>query len=157
MLIAIWATDNNNLVGKDNYLPWNIKSELEHFKKTTDNKKILMGQTTFDNIPVKLVNRQVFVITNNKNYLPKFDNAKPIFDLKNFVKKFQNNLQDDLYVCGGITVYKALIPKCDFLIISYIKKSYQGNKFLHVDLTNFTLISTEDKGEFIVKKYQKII
>ncbi|WP_226343640.1 dihydrofolate reductase, partial [Streptococcus pneumoniae] len=43
-IVAIWAQDEEGVIGKDNRLP----AELQHFKETTLNHAILMGRVTFD-------------------------------------------------------------------------------------------------------------
>ena len=40
------ALSNNNVIGIDNTLPWNLKTDLKHFKEYTSNKIILMGRKT---------------------------------------------------------------------------------------------------------------
>ena len=47
-IVAIWAQDEEGVIGKDNRLPWYLPAELQHFKETTLNHAILMGRVTFD-------------------------------------------------------------------------------------------------------------
>lgn len=47
-IVAIWAQDEEGVIGKDNRLPWHLPAELQHFKETTLNHAILMGRVTFD-------------------------------------------------------------------------------------------------------------
>ncbi|MFZ3165531.1 MAG: dihydrofolate reductase, partial [Streptococcus alactolyticus] len=47
-LIAIWAEDENHLIGVDGGLPWHLPKELKHFKETTMGQALLMGRVTFD-------------------------------------------------------------------------------------------------------------
>ena len=41
-IVAIWAQDEEGVIGKDNRLPWYLPAELQHFKETTLNHAILM-------------------------------------------------------------------------------------------------------------------
>ena len=47
-IAAIWAQDQNGLIGKDQTLPWHLPAELKHFKEITTGQAILMGRITFD-------------------------------------------------------------------------------------------------------------
>ena len=47
-IAAIWAQDQNGLIGKDQSLPWHLPAELKHFKEITTGHAILMGRVTFD-------------------------------------------------------------------------------------------------------------
>ena len=52
MLAIIVAMDLNNLIGKNNDLPWNYPEDLQYFKQVTLNKKVLMGYNTFLSITI---------------------------------------------------------------------------------------------------------
>ncbi|HGK1565164.1 TPA: dihydrofolate reductase, partial [Streptococcus pneumoniae] len=36
-IVAIWAQDEEGVIGKENRLPWHLPAELQHFKETTLN------------------------------------------------------------------------------------------------------------------------
>ena len=55
------AVSNNNVIGKDNDLPWKLKKDLLHFKNYTVGKTILMGRKTFESIGRPLPNRNNFI------------------------------------------------------------------------------------------------
>jgi dihydrofolate reductase len=46
----IVAMDANGVIGRDNELPWHLPADLQHFKKTTMGKPILMGRKTWESI-----------------------------------------------------------------------------------------------------------
>ena len=51
MIIShVVALSNNNVIGVDNNLPWNLKTDLSHFKNYTTNKVIVMGRKTYESI-----------------------------------------------------------------------------------------------------------
>ena len=51
MIIShVVAVSNNNVIGVDNNLPWNLRTDLAHFKEYTTNKIIIMGRKTFESI-----------------------------------------------------------------------------------------------------------
>ena len=43
MISLIFAMDKNNLIGKNNELPWHYSEDLKYFRETTRNHKVLMG------------------------------------------------------------------------------------------------------------------
>ena len=43
-IAAIWAQDQNELIGKNQSLPWHLPAELKHFKEITSGHAILMGR-----------------------------------------------------------------------------------------------------------------
>ena len=64
------AVSNNLVIGVDNDLPWNLKTDLAHFKKYTLNKTIIMGRKTFESIGRPLPNRTNFVISRTLKEIP---------------------------------------------------------------------------------------
>ena len=45
---AVWAQDENGLIGKDGTLPWFLPADWAHFKETTTGHAMVMGRVTFD-------------------------------------------------------------------------------------------------------------
>ena len=56
------AMEPDKGIGIRGSLPWHLKDELKLFKQNTLYKHILMGQTTYDNLPRKLVDRYITVV-----------------------------------------------------------------------------------------------
>ncbi len=154
MIKLIVAYDENMLIGKDNDLPWNIKDDLEHFKNTTLNKNILLGKTTYEMIP-SLKNRNIFVLSYEKNLHYK-NEVTVIDDYQDIIRRFGNNYKEDIYICGGESIYNLFIPFVDEMIISHIKGKYQGNKYFpnwnEEEFINYKNISF---NEFKVSYYKK--
>lgn len=94
-IIAVWAEDENGLIGKDNGLPWKKPEDLKHFKETTINKIIVMSSKTFEGLRKKtLPNRTTIILTRDLNYEA---NGAIICNSIDEVLKSTN---DDLYIVG---------------------------------------------------------
>ena len=70
------ALSNNNVIGVDNNLPWNLKTDLAHFKDYTTNKIIVMGRKTFESIGRPLPNRKNLIVSNTLNEINRTENLK---------------------------------------------------------------------------------
>ncbi|MGL5961955.1 MAG: dihydrofolate reductase, partial [Cetobacterium sp.] len=68
MISLIVAMDENNLIGSNNSMPWNIPEDLKLFKTITTDNIIIMGRKTFEAIGKALPNRLNFVLTKNSNF-----------------------------------------------------------------------------------------
>ncbi len=154
MIKIITAMTNEKVIGKGKVLPWRIKEELAHFKKTTLNNTIIFGQTTYQNIP-SLKERTIIVLSNNMSFIPNENDTV----LRNLDETFLNQYKGEknLYVCGGASIYKLFLPYTDELIISYIKHNYVGDVFFpDFDTEQFKLIRSENYSEFVVKYFQRL-
>ncbi len=56
------------LIGNNNTLPWMIKQELAHFKKTTLFQALLMGRKTYESLPKVFEKRTIFLLSKDQNY-----------------------------------------------------------------------------------------
>ena len=69
MLAAIWAQDENGLIGKENKLPWRLPNDLKFFKQMTESNTLVMGRKTFEGMGSRpLPNRHTIVLTHNRDY-----------------------------------------------------------------------------------------
>lgn len=72
MIALVVAMDKNNLIGRNNTLPWSYPEDLKYFKNLTLNKTVLMGRKTFLSIIAllgePLPKRKSLVITSDVNF-----------------------------------------------------------------------------------------
>lgn len=60
----IYACSLNNVIGKDDKLPWNIPEDLKRFARLTKGSYVIMGRKTWESLPnQKLPGREPVVIT----------------------------------------------------------------------------------------------
>ena len=58
----------NNVIGRDNGLPWRLPEDLKHFKAVTLGKPVLMGRKTFESIGKPLPGRTNLVLTRDPGW-----------------------------------------------------------------------------------------
>lgn len=69
-LSLVFAVDENNVLGKDNTIPWTSPHDFNWFKQLTSKSSIMMGRKTWESLPIKpLPNRINYVITTNPDYV----------------------------------------------------------------------------------------
>ena len=143
------AIDPNKGIGIRGSLPWHIKEELQLFKRNTMNKTILMGQTTYDNLPGSLPGRKVIVVTLDSNYAK--DGVEITNDLIKFLVDHQYD-ETEYIICGGASIYKQAYPYASKAYVSFIKKEYEvDTKFDIFDLNDWDILEQEDHEEFIYR------
>ncbi len=155
MINLIWAMDENNLIGSKNTLPWYYKEDLQYFKKQTLNNDCLMGYNTY----LSIINRLGHPLTNRNNYVlynQKIeDDVTTITNLDEFLNKYQNN-EKKLFVIGGKSVYEQCIDYADFLYITRIHKTYEGDTYFEkLNLDNFVKISNIDSCDLSFEIYKR--
>ena len=142
---------NNKVIGINNQIPWHIKEDFIHFKNYTSNKTIIMGEQTFLSIGKPLPNRKTIVAT-TKDFKYEHEDVTITNDLFKTLKEYKNK-DEELVVCGGATIYKLALPYVDKMVISEVKKEYQGDAYFPDFEDKFILVSEEEKEEFVIKTY----
>jgi len=49
-IVLVAAIGENNVIGREGQLPWRLKSDLQHFRKVTLNRPVIMGRKTYVSI-----------------------------------------------------------------------------------------------------------
>lgn len=125
-LILIVAVGKNNEIGKDNNLIWHIKEDLQFFKNMTINQKILMGKNTFLSFPKPLKDRKHIVISTS---LELEDKSIEVFrSIDEFLSVYKDT-EEEIYVIGGASIYKAFLPLCEELYITEIDNSFDADTY----------------------------
>ena len=151
--LIVAYSKNNKVIGVNNTIPWHIKEDFIHFKNYTSVKTIIMGELTFLSIGKPLPNRKTIVAT-IKDF--KYDHKDVTIsnDLFEVLKKYKDS-EEELVVCGGATIYKLALPYVDKMVISEVKKEYQGDACFPSFEEDFILESIEEKEEFVIKIYRR--
>ena len=61
-LNAIVAQSNNNVIGVNNEIPWNLPNDLRYFRMLTLHNIVVMGRKTYNSLPVKKLNKRINII-----------------------------------------------------------------------------------------------
>lgn len=140
MIQLIWAMTENQVIGKNNKIPWHIKEDLLYYKSCTAGKTVLMGEKTYYSLKGYYKNRplpygKIYVATLDATL--KLEDATIILDVVDFLKQ----TKEDIWVVGGATIYQYALPFADRLYISYIKGSFEGDTYFpKIDFSNYKLI-----------------
>ena len=123
------AADPNGVIGKDNTIPWHISDDLKLFKRRTLGSTIIMGRNTWDSLPKKpLSGRANIVVSRN---IKELSGAICCSSLEEAISK---STTEDVFIIGGEQIYNLTLKLnlANRIILSRVRKKYEGNKFFHV-------------------------
>lgn len=103
-LSIIVAMDSNQLIGKNNALPWHLPADLVYFKKTTMGKTVLMGRKTYDSIGKPLPNRRNIILSRTSNTSI---NRETFGSIRAALDACKN--EKEVMVIGGMSVYEQFL------------------------------------------------
>ena len=159
---AILAADKNWGIGYNNRLLVSIPSDMKFFRQTTTGKVVVMGRKTLESFPngMPLKNRTNIVLTGNQNYQVK--DAIVVHSEDELMEELKKYETDDIYVIGGESVYRMMLPYCDTAYVTKIDRAFQADTFFpnldEMDEWEMTEESEEQTCfdlEFCFTKYER--
>lgn len=158
MFSLIAAIAENNCIGKNNKIPWNIPEDFQYFKKMTLGKTCVMGQTTFESIlgylGKPLPGRQTVVLTSKTDYTA----PEGVRILHSLDEVFQKLKDEDVFICGGASIYRQTIDRVDILYITQIHQSPDGDTFFpEINKQIWQETNRDDHDGFSFVTYKKYV
>ncbi len=126
---AILAADKNWGIGYHNRLLVSIPSDMKFFREKTTGKVVVMGRKTLESFPngMPLKNRTNIVLTGSRNYRVK--DAVVVHSEEELTEELKKYNTDDIYVIGGESVYRMMLPYCDTVYVTKIDRVFQADTF----------------------------
>lgn len=153
-VIIIAAMAENNVIGKDNTIPWHYPEDFKHFKDLTSGHTVVMGRKTWESLPKRpLPNRTNVVITRNKDYeAPGATLASSLPDALAMAKQSAQNV----YLIGGKSIYEEGLSHADKLELTRVHQEVEGDThFPEVNYDNWNLVNEEHKGAFSFQTHER--
>lgn len=125
----IVAVDKNWAIGLGNKLLVSIPQDMKFFRETTKGKVVAMGRKTLESFPggQPLKNRVNVVMTTDKSYST--NGIVLVHSLKEMLDELKKYPSEDIYVIGGETIYRQLLPYCDRAYITRIDHAYDADTY----------------------------
>ena len=162
ILSMIVATANNNIIGKDNTMPWHLPADLAYFKKVTLGKPIIMGRKTFESIGRALPGRRNIIISRDESYTPQGKGADSVDTVTSVEQALAlvdgsdgSDAVAEIMVIGGGAIYAHCLPKADRLYVTHIKADIDGDtQFPNYDDASWKKVSSEIRDSDEKNVYQ---
>tara|TARA_B100000963_G_C22627397_1_gene673085 strand:- start:3053 stop:3559 length:507 start_codon:yes stop_codon:yes gene_type:complete len=139
------ALSNNNVIGVDNNLPWNLKTDLKHFREYTTNKIIIMGRKTYDSIGRVLPNRTNYVVSRT---IKEIDGGFVFNSTENAIKDAievcNKKEMNEIVIIGGGYLFDETMPIVNKLVLTKVDCNIKGDVFYpEIDIDKWELVSTK--------------
>jgi dihydrofolate reductase len=128
-LVLVAAVAENGVIGRDNALPWRLKSDLQHFRALTWGKPVVMGRRTFLSLRAPLKGRTNIVVSRDAAFTaPGIVVARSLaLALAVASADALRRSADAVMVLGGAEIFAQAMPQADRLEISLVHARPQGD------------------------------
>ena len=128
----IVAVDKNWAIGKDNKLLVSIPQDMKFFRETTMGKVVVMGRKTLESFPGGQPLKQItnIVLTTDKDYSVK--DAIVVHTIDELLEELKKYNDEEIYVIGGESIYRELLPFCKEAYVTRIDYEYQADRYFPI-------------------------
>ncbi len=139
---AIVAVAKDNVIGKDNDIPWYLPADLKYFKKTTLDHHIIMGRKSFDSIGRPLPKRTNVIVTRNPFYVA--SNCLVTNSVEEALSIAKENGETEAFIIGGAQIYALSQNLWDRLYLTEVDLEVDGDvRFPKLNMDEWTLVSED--------------
>ena len=125
----IVAVDSNWAIGNKNQLLIRIPNDHKHFREETTGKVVVLGRKTLETFPqgMPLKNRTNIILSTNSSYQVK--DALVVHSVEELLEELKKYADEDIYIIGGDSVYKQMLPYCDVAYVTKIDHAYEADAY----------------------------
>lgn len=142
----------NWAIGRGNELLFHLSTDMKFFKSQTIEKTVVMGRKTLESFPSKkpLPKRKNIVLTTNPDFCA--ENVEIIHSIDELLKKIDLENSEDIYVIGGETIYRQLLPYCDTAFVTKVASTVNDADAFMVNLDDDENWEIADESETMNEK-----
>ncbi len=125
----IVAVDNNWAIGNKGELLIRIPNDHKHFREETTGKVVVLGRKTLATFPqgLPLQGRTNIVLSKNKDFTVK--GATVVHSIEELLEELKKYREEDIYIIGGESVYRQMLPYCNVAHVTKIDHSYAADTY----------------------------
>lgn len=143
ILSLVVAAAENNAIGKDNQLLWNLPNDMKFFKNVTWGLPVIMGRKTYESLGKPLTGRTNIVITHQKDWHP--EGVVVVNSLDAAIAAAAETDAKEASIIGGGEIYKQSMNIADRIFITRVHTIIEGDTYFPViDEKNWKLVSNRD-------------
>lgn len=126
-IAVIAAAGDNDVIGRDNDLPWHLPDEFAHFQRTTMGHHVIMGRRTWESRGKPLRGRTNVVVSSRADY--EAAGATVVASLDAALELARAAGDDEAFVIGGTRMYAEALPRADRLYLTRVHAEPAGDTY----------------------------
>jgi dihydrofolate reductase len=142
-LSIIAALSSNNVIGRDNQVPWHLSTDLKRFKSLTMGHHLIMGRKTFDSIGKPLPGRTNVVITRSAEFVA--EGVTVVHSLEEGIRLASSTGDSEPFIAGGGEIYELAIHRADTMYLTRVHVEVEGDAHFpdFDDVSEWKLVDSE--------------
>lgn len=153
----IVAASENNVIGRDNSIPWHLPDDLKFFRKKTEGHPVIMGRKNFESIVAALgkplPKRSNIIVTRDASYEAVGCQVSSSLE-EAIMYGHKDNDKEEIFIIGGGEIYKQALDLCNYIYLTRIHAWIAGDVFFpEIDLAVWEEVEREEHPADTKHKY----
>lgn len=125
----IVAADNHWGIGNKGNLLVRIPNDHKFFREETAGKVVVLGRKTLETFPqgLPLKNRTNIILSSRQDF--KVKDALVVHSLEELLEELKKYNSENIYIAGGGSVYRQMLPYCDVVHVTKIDHRYEADTY----------------------------
>ncbi|HET9825864.1 MAG TPA: dihydrofolate reductase [Chitinophagaceae bacterium] len=123
----IVAVSENNVIGKDNKLPWQLPTDMKYFKNVTWAMPVIMGRKSYEALGEPLRGRTNIVVTRNKDWTA--EGVQTVSSVDQAITLAAQTDAREIFIIGGAEIFQAALPSADRIYLTLVHGTFDGDAF----------------------------
>ena len=155
----IAALSTNNVIGRNNELPWRLSTDLKRFKALTMGHHLIMGRKTFESVGRPLPGRTNVIVTRDPAYRPPTHatplaasygasdaTSAPVIVVPSIEEALRVAKDDsEAFIGGGATIFEQTLHRADRMYLTRVHADLEGDTYFpdFDDVAEWSLVDSE--------------
>ena len=160
----IVVMDQNRGIGKDNKIPWRLKTDIRRFKELTMGHHLIIGRKTFQSIGKPLPGRVNIILTMNPSFLA--EGCQVVHTLDQALGIALDNGERETFIIGGAEIYTQSLSIANRIYLTLVHTESEADVYFpNLDesewfLTSSMYFPSDEDNDYpttfkILEKYSK--
>ena len=130
-VVLVAAVAENGVIGRGGTLPWRLKSDMQHFRRLTVGRPVVMGRKTYESIGKPLKDRTNIVISRDPGFAA--EGVIVANSLEAAMDRAREDARrrgtDSIAIIGGAGIFSDCLAIADRLEITLVHAAPAGDTF----------------------------
>jgi dihydrofolate reductase len=136
MISIVVAMDKNRVIGRENKIPWHIKSDLKRLASLTRGHTVILGRKSYDSMAwyynrsgKQMPGAHYVVVTRNSRYTPHDPKVHVAHSISDAITTAEGLGDDTILAIGGGQVFTEILPHTSQIYLTEVQASVGGDSF----------------------------
>jgi dihydrofolate reductase len=127
IITLVVAASENNVIGRDGGLPWDLPNDMRHFKEITIGHTVVMGRKTYSSIGRPLPDRRNIIVTRQDDF--RVEGCEIVHSLEEAFALSEEAASEEVCVIGGGEIYAQALPFASRIELTRVHITIDGDTF----------------------------